>query len=77
MNQLTTTRGNMVAASLEIDGRADVAAGAVYFQNELTYQNGQPYSEAAKAHAALLADLQTYIEAHGVDAAIDYLRPQR
>lgn len=77
LTQLTGTRGSMVAASLEIDGRADVAVDAVFFQSELIYRDNLPYSEAAIARESLLEDLQVFISRHGVDAAIDYMRPAR
>ena len=74
ITQLSGTRGRMVAAALEIDGRADKAADAVYFQSELIYAGGAPYSPQAKAHAALMLDIEESITARGLAATIEFIR---
>lgn len=73
---LTQTQSKMIAASLEIDGRTDIAAAAVVpgHVTEFTYSNGQPFSAKAKTLAALEAELRVCVDQFGVEAVVQELR---
>lgn len=73
---LTPLQGRMVACSLSIDGRPDMAAQAVITGHvtEFQYLNSAPHSPKAKQLAALQSQLEVLIQEVGLPQAIIDLR---
>lgn len=75
---LNTTQRRLVAASLEIDGRADRAstAGVSGHISEFRYRKGVPDSPKAKEQEALREALEQAVRAEGVEGTVAALREE-
>lgn len=73
---LNPTQARMVACSLEIDGRPDVAASAVVSGHitEFRYKKGVADSPKARRLEELQTAITTAINTHGTPAVIAQLR---
>lgn len=73
---LNTTQALMVAASLEIDGRARRAAMSSIGGHitEFTYSHGAPFSPKAIRLEALTNELEAVIQDRGITATVAALR---
>ncbi|MEB0201992.1 hypothetical protein QN354_09510 [Cryobacterium sp. 5I3] len=72
---LNSVNRRSIAASLEIDGRADIAASIVYSNVvELVYVRGKAFSAQAKGYEALLLAIVGAITLLGVEAVVKALR---
>jgi hypothetical protein len=73
---LDTTQARIVACSLEIDGRADIAAQAITpgHVSEFTYRRGKADSAKARGREETQAAITAAIEARGLPAVIAELR---
>ena len=72
--KLTETQRRMVAGSLEIDGRADRAAEALFFQDEMTFAKNVAFSAPAREYETTVTALQGMIDMLGVEATVKALR---
>ncbi|MGX5717950.1 hypothetical protein [Arthrobacter sp. MAHUQ-56] len=73
---LSAMQARMAACSLEIDGRADIAAQAAIsgHATEFTYRQGQPESPKARRRQETQGAIQAAVEARGLPAVIAELR---
>lgn len=78
ITDLNTTQRRLVAASLEIDGRADRAstAGISGHISEFRYRKGVPDSPKAKEQEALREALEQAVRAEGVEGTVAALREE-
>jgi hypothetical protein len=76
IRSLNTTQRRSVAASLEIDGRADVAAtaGVTGHISEFQHRDGEPYSPKAKQQEELRLALESALAVEGVERVVADLR---
>lgn len=77
LQSLNETQKRMIACSLEIDGRVDIAAGSVVggHVSEFTYANGNnPVSAKAIELEELKAELEATIKSAGLEETIKNLR---
>lgn len=78
VRELNTTQRRSVAASLETDGRPDVAAsaGVTGHIGEFQMKNSEPYSQKAKKLAELREALNEAVTTHGVAGTVAALRAE-
>jgi hypothetical protein len=76
---LNPTQARMVACSLEIDGRPDIAASAVVSGHitEFRYRKGVADSPKARRREELQTAITAAINTHGLPALIAQLRTEQ